>query len=261
MQMVDKYRIGEVIPWTKIVPTMPGRYKAQLYNRYMFSLKPTIKRDKFTVEEDCVLMAAVQKYETNFKLFPPNLLPGRNLVQIRNRYNNVLQYNGKARSWTPEDDQKLLDLVEKIGTKNWAQISTELQGHSRLSCRTRYTTIVKFLEKHPEATVADVTRKKRKTSSTVTTDNWMETIIQEKKKREYEAASQAKRKRKASAPTEKTAPPEKALHLIGEPSTNYTLTSEGGIYRLIVRDENELLSSTADTGSEVVSRTAENKSR
>lgn len=33
-QLVEKYRIGNIIPWTKISEKMPGRYKAQLYNRY-----------------------------------------------------------------------------------------------------------------------------------------------------------------------------------------------------------------------------------
>lgn len=33
-QLVEKYRIGNIIPWTKISEKIPGRYKAQLYNRY-----------------------------------------------------------------------------------------------------------------------------------------------------------------------------------------------------------------------------------
>lgn len=33
MQLVDKYRIGNLIPWTKITSQMPGRCKSQIYNR------------------------------------------------------------------------------------------------------------------------------------------------------------------------------------------------------------------------------------
>lgn len=33
MQYVEKFRIGNVIPWTKIMEKMPGRSKIQLYNR------------------------------------------------------------------------------------------------------------------------------------------------------------------------------------------------------------------------------------
>lgn len=182
IEMVNKYRIGNIIPWTKILETMPGRYKAQIYNRYMFSLNPEIKRDKFTVEEDCIIMAAVQEYGANFQSFPSHLLPGRSCVQIRNRYNNVLRHNGKVSHWTLEHDQQLIDLVERYGNKDWARIADEIQVHSRLSCRSRYKTIVNFLQQNPTKTIADVKRRKRKFSSSVTTNNWMETIIREKQK-------------------------------------------------------------------------------
>lgn len=33
IQTVEKYRIGNVIPWTKIMEKMHGRTKGQLYNR------------------------------------------------------------------------------------------------------------------------------------------------------------------------------------------------------------------------------------
>lgn len=34
VQLVEKFRVGNIIPWTKISDKMPGRYKAQLYNRF-----------------------------------------------------------------------------------------------------------------------------------------------------------------------------------------------------------------------------------
>lgn len=33
MQLVEKYRIGNLIPWSKITSRMPGRCKSQIYNR------------------------------------------------------------------------------------------------------------------------------------------------------------------------------------------------------------------------------------
>lgn len=33
IEWVEKYRIGNIIPWTKIMETCPLRTKAQLYNR------------------------------------------------------------------------------------------------------------------------------------------------------------------------------------------------------------------------------------
>lgn len=36
LESVEKYRIGNVIPWTKISEKMSGRHKRQLYNRLAF---------------------------------------------------------------------------------------------------------------------------------------------------------------------------------------------------------------------------------
>lgn len=150
------------------------------FRRYMFSLNPDINRGRFTVEEDCVLMAAVKEYGQNFNNFPPNLLPGRSTVQIRSRYNNVLKHVGKREHWTLEHDVHLMTLVAKHGESDWARISEEIRFHNRTSCRSRYMTIAKFLKKHPASKVEDVPRRKRAFSTNVTADNWMETIIKEK---------------------------------------------------------------------------------
>lgn len=146
----------------------------------MFSLNPEISRGRFTVEEDCILMAAVKEYGQNFNIFPANLLPGRSAVQIRSRYNNVLKHVGKREHWTLEHDVHLMELVAKYGESDWARISEEIRFHNRTSCRSRYTTIVKFLKKHPKSKIEDVPRRKRAFSTNVTADNWMETIIKEK---------------------------------------------------------------------------------
>lgn len=140
----------------------------------MFTLNPQIHRSSFTVDEDCIVMAAIKKYGTNFRDFPANLLPGRNLRQIRSRYNNVLKFVGKRDHWTQDHDIKLMELVDELGATNWVQIAEKMIYHSRTSCRQRYTTIKKFLNKYPNLTVSDVPRRKRAFSTNVTTDNWME---------------------------------------------------------------------------------------
>lgn len=146
----------------------------------MFTLNPQINRSPFTTEEDCILMAAIKEYGENFRNFPPNLLPGRNMKQIRSRYNNVLKFVKVRDHWSEEYDIKLMNLVDKYGTSNWVKIADEMIHHNRTSCRQRYTTIRKFLDKNPNCTIADVPRRKKAFSSNVTTDNWMETIIRTK---------------------------------------------------------------------------------
>lgn len=148
--------------------------------RYMFTLNPEINRAPFTVEEDCILMAAIKEYGLNYREFPTNLLPGRNMKQIRSRYNNVLKHVNVREHWTEEHDKKLMKLVERYGTSEWVKIADEMVSHSRTSCRQRHTTIRKFLDKNPNKTISDVPRRKRAFSTNVTTENWMETIIEAK---------------------------------------------------------------------------------
>lgn len=77
----------------------------------MFSIKPGIVKNKFTVEEDCLIMAAVKEYgHQNFQKFPRNLLAGRTSIQIRNRYKNVLRFVGHTRSWNSCNN--FIDLID-----------------------------------------------------------------------------------------------------------------------------------------------------
>lgn len=184
LNSIEKYRIGTLIPWTRVIENIPSRSKTQCYNRYMFTLKPGIKKEKFSTEEDCILMAAVQEYGNNFSNMPSNLLPGRTLVHLRNRYNNVLKLVGKTAAWTTEEDEAMMKMVEELGTSSWAKIADILKTHTRFSCRTRHKTIQQFLERNPTMAIKDVPRKKKSTSSNITEDNWMENIIRIKREKE-----------------------------------------------------------------------------
>ncbi|KAJ6635824.1 Myb-like protein L [Pseudolycoriella hygida] len=180
---VETCRIGSFIPWSKVGEKLHMRTKMQAYHRYMFTLRPNIKKEKFTVEEDCIITAAIKQYGKNFHKISANLLPGRTLVQIRHRYCNVLKHVDKFKEWSVEDDIKLMELTEQLGTSDWANISKQLIHHTRLSCRSRYITIKKFLGKNPHKEVKDVPRRARKQSTNVKEDNWMEEIINYKKKK------------------------------------------------------------------------------
>lgn len=198
LKLKEELSIGSMIPWTRITAKMPGRSKSQIYHRlvqfsshfsivsrppscrYNFTLNPDINRTHFTIEEDCILMAAVKEYGQSFQNFPSNLLPGRTTVQIRNRYNNVLRHVGQRDHWLLEHDKRLMELVAEYGESDWAKVAQQLGCHNRTSCRSRYTTIKRFLEKNPSSTVESVPRRKRAFSTNVTADNWTETIIKEK---------------------------------------------------------------------------------
>lgn len=175
---VKKYRINSFIPWNTVTAAVPERNKFQCYERYMFTLNPDLHREKFSTEEDCIIVSFVAEYgENNFGKMPLEKLPGRTLKQIRGRYWNVLKMVGKTSEWTSADDEILYKYVLENGTKDWVTISNIIKKHSRVSCRTRYNTIAKYMKNNPNMKVSDIPRKKKSQSACVTQENWLETFI------------------------------------------------------------------------------------
>uniref|UniRef100_A0A182SKB4 snRNA-activating protein complex subunit 4 n=1 Tax=Anopheles maculatus TaxID=74869 RepID=A0A182SKB4_9DIPT len=185
MRLVNENRIGNNIIWNKIVERIPFRNKVQVYHRYKYTLLRPLRGAKFTAEEDCVITAYVQQYGDDFRFFPDDLLPGRTSKQIRARYMNTLRFVNTHVGWSLEEDKRLMTYIAEHLTEegaqkiSWADCSKYLGNHSRLSCRTRYYTIEKFLERHPNATLENVPRReKKKLSSSVTDKNWIKTIVE-----------------------------------------------------------------------------------
>ena len=167
LKLIEKNSINNVINWSKIGQILPTRSKTQCYNRYQILVKnSSLKKGTFTRKENRIILDYVDKHGENaLKKIPKILLPGRSLVQIRVHYNNVLKQKGTVHPWTHKEDEILFDFVSKKGTNNWRGIADTLQTHNRLSCRTRYNTIVKFLSQNKDKKLKDVpTRHKTKTS-------------------------------------------------------------------------------------------------
>ena len=53
-------------------------------------------------------------------------------------------------SWKPEDDQKLLQCVKDLGTKDWVGIANRFSDKTRTQCRNRFHTIYKCFLKDQE---------------------------------------------------------------------------------------------------------------
>lgn len=179
IKLIDKYRVGQTIPWIKIAEFMPNRNQTQVYQRWCFTVRPDIKRGRFTKEEDCILMAALLQYGDQISDLPPNILPGRTMQQVRHRYNNVLKHAGKLSDWTMEEDQELMRLTGEKGLDQWSEIAKVIGNHTRQSCRQRYLTLKKYLDKNPKNTVENAPRKKRNREGHVSADNWFEYYVTE----------------------------------------------------------------------------------
>lgn len=169
LELVQESKVGSIIPWRTIALSFPHRTKTSVYHRYMYTLRPNISREKFSVEEDCIFLAALQEYGLNFHKISAEL-PNRTTVQLKSHYYSVLKRNKEVTPWTLAADEQLVRLHGE--GKTWAQIAQTMKDHDRIMCRTRFQTIQNFLKRHPKKTLKDVFRRARVARNGVTTDNW-----------------------------------------------------------------------------------------
>lgn len=101
---------------------------------------PTRKSSKggWTPEEDEILRRAVQCFKgKNWKRIA-ELLRDRTDVQCLHRWQKVLNPNLVKGPWTKEEDEKIMELVNKHGAKKWSVISRSLPGRIGKQCRERW---------------------------------------------------------------------------------------------------------------------------
>jgi len=93
---------------------------------------------KWTLEEDEVLTRSVLvNGEGNWKKIAQTL-SDRSHLQCLHRWQKVLNPALVKGPWKEEEDQKLMDLVEKYGPKDWSIIASHIQGRIGKQCRERW---------------------------------------------------------------------------------------------------------------------------
>lgn len=125
------------------------------------------------MEEDIKLLAAIDEFGEEFSRIPLHLFPGRSVAQLRSHYHNKLKDTTEKDNWSLEEDKKLLAYVEVYGF-DWLKISQLFNKRfSRTGCRTRFSTITKYLSKCPSNTIENVPRRKRQHNRNINLNNWM----------------------------------------------------------------------------------------
>ncbi|XP_034152034.1 v-myb avian myeloblastosis viral oncogene homolog-like 2a [Esox lucius] len=93
---------------------------------------------KWTNEEDENLKILVHNFgNTNWKTIA-SFLPGRTEYQCMHRYMKALDPDLIKGTWTKEEDDKVIELVGKYGTKQWAMVARHLKGRLGKQCRERW---------------------------------------------------------------------------------------------------------------------------
>ncbi|XP_026662390.2 transcription factor MYB3R-2-like [Phoenix dactylifera] len=109
--------------------TIPGRTSG-----------PTRRSTKggWTDEEDDMLIKAVRQFNgKNWKKIA-ELFPDRTDVQCLHRWQKVLNPELVKGTWTKEEDNLIIQLVEKHGCKKWSVIAKSLPGRIGKQCRERW---------------------------------------------------------------------------------------------------------------------------
>lgn len=95
-------------------------------------------KGKWTSEEDNTLRAAVMLHQgKNWKKIA-EYFTDRSDVQCLHRWQKVLNPEVVKGPWTPEEDQRVVELVQTYGPKKWSLIAQHLPGRIGKQCRERW---------------------------------------------------------------------------------------------------------------------------
>jgi myb proto-oncogene protein len=101
---------------------------------------PTRRSTKgnWTPEEDAILSRAVQTYNgKNWKKIA-ECFPDRTDVQCLHRWQKVLNPELVKGPWSKEEDEIIVQMVNKLGPKKWSTIAQALPGRIGKQCRERW---------------------------------------------------------------------------------------------------------------------------
>jgi hypothetical protein len=127
--------------WVPIAALVPGRTNPQCRSRWLRHLDPTNgKKGRWTPEEDAILIEAVGKVGKYFTSVAA-LIPGRTNERCRDRwfrYFDITSSEGlKKGAWTPEEDAKLIEAVQELGT-HWVPVAALVYSRTNTQCRQRW---------------------------------------------------------------------------------------------------------------------------
>lgn len=118
---------NDKVNWSEVAQKIVGRSPKQCRERWFQNLDPSIRKDLWTVQEDCTLIAKQIEVGNKWAQIA-TYLPGRRENAVKTRYKAIMR--AYMRHWTPAEDQKLRDLHRSYGA-NWSLISAKFCNRTK----------------------------------------------------------------------------------------------------------------------------------
>ncbi|KAE8739139.1 hypothetical protein FOCC_FOCC015368 [Frankliniella occidentalis] len=99
--------------------------------------RKAVNKGRWTKEEDALLKQLVEEHNENWDSIAKNF-PDRSDVQCQQRWLKVVNPALVKGPWTKEEDEKVLELVQRYGPKKWTLIARHLTGRIGKQCRERW---------------------------------------------------------------------------------------------------------------------------
>ncbi|KAI6076061.1 SnRNA-activating protein complex subunit 4 isoform X2 [Aix galericulata] len=123
--------------------------KYQAYNK-------DLKRKEWTRDEDLMLLELVQEMRVGSHIPYKKIkkygerdwykirteVPGRSDAQCRDRYLKALHCDVKKGRWSLEEEEQLIDLVQKHGLGHWSKIASELPHRTGSQCLSKWKLMI-----------------------------------------------------------------------------------------------------------------------
>ncbi|XP_074027314.1 proto-oncogene like protein Myb isoform X2 [Leptinotarsa decemlineata] len=99
--------------------------------------KKSINKGRWSKEEDARLKQLVDDFSEKWDIIAEHF-PDRSDVQCQQRWTKVVNPELVKGPWTKEEDEKVIELVNKYGAKKWTLIARHLKGRIGKQCRERW---------------------------------------------------------------------------------------------------------------------------
>ncbi|CAD8092931.1 unnamed protein product [Paramecium sonneborni] len=128
--------------WKLIAEFVPGRNASQCAQRWKrIKPKENERNQKWTEEEDKEVLRLTKIYQFNWKQIA-NEIPNRTGRQIRERYVNHLDSNIIRTPWTKQEDKKIWEMFQKMGTR-WSDMSKKMPGRPENMIKNRFYSFIR----------------------------------------------------------------------------------------------------------------------